>query len=180
MRLLVSTLCTLPLLLLAPAAWPQTAAPMSLAQRALAFELNCCSAPPGWNKAGAAALESQRGGFELPSGLTVSLGLERLVAVNGQLVSQGSFNITNLASLSDSEARQARDVLTGARLIQNGPGNFASLPAGPGTYVQNTLDGQTIAARTIINANVNSASLLKDLNFNASVRDAGLRALTTH
>lgn len=154
--------------------------PSALASRALAFEVGCCTPPPGWHRVGPGSLEKQRGGFDLPSGLTMSLGVERLVSINGQLVSQGSFNIANVASMTVDEARQARDAFGSARLVQNGAGNFASLPSVPGTFVQNSLDGQTIGTQTIISANVNSASLLKDLNFNASVRDAGLRAIPNH
>jgi hypothetical protein len=46
--------------------------------------------------------------------------------------------------------------------------------------VQNTLNGQTIGTQTVISANVNSASLMKDLNFNAGLRDAGIRAIPGH
>jgi len=152
----------------------------ALTHRALAFDIGCCTAPPGWNKIGQQRLDGQRGGFDLPSGLTMSLGIERLVSINGQVVAQNSFNIANVASMTGDEARQAREAFGGARLIQNGPGNFAAAPAFPGTYVQNTLNGQTIGTQTVISANVNSASLLKDLNFNAGVRDAGLRAIPTH
>lgn len=151
-----------------------------LATRALAFKVACCTPPPGWTRIDARLLDTQRGGFDLPSGLTMSLGIDRLVSINGQLVSQSSFNIANVTSISADEARQARDALGSTRLVQNGVGNFASLPAVPGTFVQNTLNGQNIATSTIISANVNSASLLKDLNFNASVRDASLRAIPTH
>ena len=35
-------------------------------------------------------------------------------------------------------------------------------------------------AMTIINANVNSASMLKDLNFLSGLRDAGVRAVPNH
>jgi hypothetical protein len=153
---------------------------LSLAARALNFTVACCTAPPGWARIDAGRLDSQRGGFDLPSGLTMSLGIDRMVSINGQMVSQSSFNIANVTSMTADEARQARDALGATRLVQNGAGNFASLPSSPGTFVQNTLNDQNIATSTIISASVNSASLLKDLNFNASVRDAGLRAIPTH
>lgn len=151
----------------------------SLAERALAFDLACCTAPAGWHKIGPARLDRQRGGFDLPSGLTMSLGIERLVSINGQMVAQTSFNIANIASIGADEARLARDAIGSARLVQNGAGNFAGVASLPGTFVQNTLNGQTIGTQTIISANVNSASLLKDLNFNAGVRDASIRAIST-
>lgn len=152
----------------------------SLAQRALAFDIGCCTPPAGWKRIDALTLDRQRGGFDLPSGLTVSLGIERMVSINGQMVAQTSFNIANVASISGDEARMARDAIGGARLVQNGAGNFAGVPNIPGTYVQNTLNGQTIGTSTVISATVNSASLMKDLNFNAGLRDAGIRSIPTH
>ncbi|MDB5962878.1 MAG: hypothetical protein JWP59_4172 [Massilia sp.] len=156
------------------------ASAQTLAERAIGFDVACCSAPSGWRKIAPQALDQQRGGFDLPSGLTMSLGIERLVSINGQLVAQSSFNVANIASISADEARQARDAIGGARLVQNGAGNFAGLPSVPGTYVQNTLNGQTIGTQTVINANVNSASLMTNLNFNGAVRDAGIRAIPVH
>jgi hypothetical protein len=154
----------------------------ALAARALDFPLACCTAPPGWQKLDAAVLNQERGGYDLPSGLTMSLGIERLVSVNGQLLTQTSFNIANLSSISGDEARLARDAIGSARLLQNGSGNIASLGAGvsAGTFVQNTLNDQTIGTQTIISANVNSASLLKDLNFNSGLRDATIRGIPVH
>jgi len=176
MRLLLSSL----LLLCVPAAHADELIP-GLAARALDFELGGRTAPAGWQKVGAAALDQERGGFDLPSGLTMSLGIERLVSINGQLVTQTSFSIANLASISADEARQARDVLGSTQLVQNGSGNLASIASGiGGTFVQNSLNNQTIGTQTIISANVNSASLLKDLNFNSALRDAGLRGIPTH
>jgi hypothetical protein len=157
-----------------------TAAREALSERALAFDLACCTPPPGWTKVGASNLDEQRGGFDLPSGLTLSLGIERLVSINGQTISQNSFNIANVSSMTADEARQASAAFGTAHLVQNGSGNFAALPGGAGTFVQNSLDGQTIGTQTIISANVNSATMLKDLNFNASVRDAGLRGIPVH
>ena len=171
----------LTLLALAPCVQADEALP-ALAARALDFPLACCTAPPGWHKLDAAVLEQERGGYDLPSGLTMSLGIERLVSVNGQLLTQTSFNIANLASISGDEARQASEAIGSAHLLQNGSGNSASLGAGvsAGTFVQNTLNDQTIGTRTIISANVNSASLLKDLNFGSSLRDAAIRAIPVH
>lgn len=152
----------------------------SLAERALAFDIGCCTPPSGWQRIGATRLDQQRGGFDLPSGLTMSLGIDRMVTINGQLVAQSSMRIASLSSISADEARQARNALGGSTLVQNGAGNVASLPAGPGIYVQNTLNDQLIGTRTVINASVNSAGLIKDLNFNAGLRDALVRVIPIH
>lgn len=149
----------------------------ALTTRALAFEPRCCTAPPGWQPIAASRLASQRGGFDLPSGLSVSLGIERLVAINGQLVAQSNIDF---ATIDASSGQTAHAGAPSAQLVQIGAGNFASLPPAGATFIQNSLNDQTIGTRTIINASVNSASLLKDLNFNGAVRDAGLSAIPIH
>lgn len=177
---------SLPVLLLAMA-WagaraqdPASASDL-LAERALDFEV--ASAPDGWNMVDAAALDSMRGGFTTPSGLTLSLGFDRLVSINGAVVSHTNFQIADLRAISADEARQAHEALNSVKLVQNGANNFAlgdALSAGRGTVVQNSLDGQSISSQTIINSSVNSMSLLKDMNFQAGLRDAGIRAIGTH
>lgn len=176
MRFMLSSL----LLLMVPAAHAGESMP-ALGARALDFTLGGSTAPEGWARVDAAALERERGGFDLPSGLTMSIGIERMVSINGQLVTQSSFTIANLASISGDEARMANAALNGAQLVQNGSGNLASIASGiSGTFVQNSLNNQTIGAQTIITADVNSAGLLKTLNFNTGLRDAGIRSISTH
>ncbi len=61
-------------------------------------------------------------------------------------------------------------------LVQNGPGN--TFQPGPlsqtaaATVIQNTLDNQSIKSLTVINTTVNSLSVLKALNVQASLKDA--------
>jgi hypothetical protein len=153
----------------------------TLAERALAIEV-VCAAPDGWNRVDTATLDQMRGGFTTPEGLAISLGIERMVSLNGEVVSRTNFQIANMGNISADEARQARDALGAVQLVQNGPNNFAAgaaLAAG-GTFVQNTLNGQTIQSQTIINSSVNSMSLLKDLNFQGGLRDALIRAIGVH
>ncbi|HEU4375107.1 MAG TPA: hypothetical protein VFS02_16550, partial [Telluria sp.] len=45
-----------------------------------------------------------------------------------------------------------------------------------GVVIQNTLNDQLIRSETVISSTVNSASLLKSLNFQASLSDALTRA----
>ena len=153
----------------------------ALAERALDIDV-VCAAPAGWQRVDPAALDEIRGGFTAPGGLAISLGIERMVSLNGDVVARTSFRIANMGNISADEARQARDALGAVQLVQNGPNNFAAgtaLAVG-GTFVQNTLNGQTIQSQTIINSSVNSMSLLKDMNFQAGLRDAGIRAIGTH
>jgi hypothetical protein len=174
-----------PVLLLATACMMATAneqAPTpQLTARALDLEV-ICAAPEGWRRVDASALDTMRGGFIAPGGLTVSLGIERLVSINGAVVAHTNFQIANVRSITGAEASQAHDALSSARLVQNGANNFAvgDALAGGGTFVQNTLDGQSINSQTTISSTVNSASLLKDMHFQAGMREAAVRAIGTH
>jgi hypothetical protein len=121
------------------------------------------------------ALEGVRGGFDFGDGLVMSLGIERLVSINGNLVSSQSLYIADVSKLSQEQARGA-EALTGLKLIQNGPNNSflpIDLPSTfGGTIIQNTLNDQDLKTQTIINSSVNSAELIKSMNFQGSVRDA--------
>lgn len=174
-----------PLLLLAAAATSANAhdraAPRELVSVALDMEV-VSAAPAGWTRVNRDALDAMRGGFIAPSGLTVSLGIERMVSVNGAVVAHTNFQIANVRNISGDEARQAHDALSSAKLVQNGANNFAvgdALASG-GTFVQNSLDGQSINSQTTISSSVNSASLLKGMHFQAGMRDAAVRAIGTH
>lgn len=138
------------------------------------------AAPPGWVAVDEATLAQQRGGFTMAGGLEVSLGIERLVAINGEVVSRTSLHVADIGHLSAEQARQTGAALSAVKLIQNGSENiylagFADTTVG-GTVIQNTLSGQRIDSRTIINASVNSLGLLKAINFNGNVSDAIARA----
>jgi hypothetical protein len=125
-------------------------------------------------------LERTRGGFMTPGGLEMSLGIERLVSINGNVVARTSFDISNLSHLSGEQLRQTSDALSSIKLIQNGSDNIyqagdAAHVAG-GLVIQNTLNDQLIRSQTIISSTVNSASLLKTMNFQGSLSDALTRA----
>ena len=129
----------------------------------------------GWQPVGDAVLAEARGGFELDSGLVMSLGIERVVAINGDVVSSSTFNIPDVSKLSAEQAGNASVTLSSLNLLQNGAGNSfqATLPQTVGaTVVQNSLNDQVLASRTVINASVNSLELLKTINFQDSLRTA--------
>ena len=137
--------------------------------------------PPGWTAVDDGALERLRGGFTTAAGLDVSLGIERLVAINGELVSRTSFQIDDLGKIDAELARQTGAALSEVKLIQNGRDNmmlagFSSATLA-GTVIQNTLNDQQIASQTVINASVNSAGLLNTMNFHGNVTDAIARAV---
>ncbi|MGF6272315.1 hypothetical protein ABIB38_000657 [Massilia sp. UYP11] len=128
---------------------------------------------------GAETLDGARGGFEIAGGLSVALGIERVVSVNGEILSRTNIAIPDLAALSADQARLTQEALGAARMIQIGGNNFAAadlnLPNGA-TLVQNTLDNQAISSVTTITSAVNSMSLLKDMNFHSTIRDAVVRS----
>lgn len=136
-----------------------------------------------WVAVNDAQLEALRGGFTSPSGLAISLGIDRLVSINGDVVARTSFDIADLNHMSEEQARLTRDALSSVKLIQNGGDNIyqagdSSRVIG-GVVIQNTLNDQLIRSETVISSTVNSASLLKSLNFQASLSDALTRAAST-
>lgn len=140
------------------------------------------NATPGdWVAVDAATLDCLRGGFTTGTGLAVSLGVERMVSINGTVVSRTSFQVANMGRLDVEQARQTSATLSAVKLIQNGSDNMMltgfSGDTLAGTVIQNTLNDQRIDSRTTINASVNSIALLKAINFNGNVSDAIARAV---
>lgn len=132
-----------------------------------------------WAPVDEATLDAHRGGFETPGGLAISLGIERVVSVNGEVLSRTNVAIPDVATMNADQLMQARDALGTARLIQIGGGNIApdDFALGSGaTLVQNSLDHQAIMAQTTITSTVNSMALIKDLNFHSTIRDAIVRS----
>lgn len=123
-----------------------------------------------WIPVSAARLDSMRGGFTTPAGLQIAIGVERLVSINGEQVSR--------TLLSAGMPGQ----LDAGRLIQNGAGNVfteSTMQAGA-TVIQNSLNNQIISTQTVITANLNSAALLRDLNFQQSLSTAAIAAAGSH
>ena len=63
---------------------------------------------------------------------------------------------------------------------QNGPGNTVdtgALTLPLATYIQNTLNNQTIRTETVIQAHTNGAALLRTMNLQATINDAVNRAI---
>lgn len=131
----------------------------------------------GWTPVLDAVLDAARGGYELGGGLVMSLGIERLAMVNGNVVSSTSFSIADLSKLGAGEAALAGDAAAALNQLQNGAGNvfqaaLAAQATTAGTVIQNTLNDQVLRTQTVINSSVNSLELLKMLNFEAGLRDA--------
>jgi hypothetical protein len=110
-------------------------------------------APSAWQPVDAAALDAARGGFTLPSGLAVGLGIERMIAVNGELVTQARFAIADVRALNADQAAMVREAMSATLLVQNGrlagqstggqlPAPAASLPGLLSGPVPGPLAGQ--------------------------------------
>lgn len=147
-----------------------------------------CSAGAGlpgadWVPVPDAALEQARGGFDNGSGLMVSLGIDRLVTVNGSVVASSQFSIADLSRMSGSEALQASAALAPSQLVQNGVNNIVTDPlmapqALSAMFIQNSLNDQLIRSQTTINASVNTLDVMKGMNFEGGLRQALAAVLT--
>jgi hypothetical protein len=138
-------------------------------------------APAGWIAVDAATLERHRGGFTTPQGLNVSLGIERAISINGELVSRTTLQLANIDQLVLQSSQHSSATLSEVKLIQNGSDNMMlasfSSSALAGTIVQNTLSDQQIETRTVIDASANSVGLLKTINFQGNLSDAIARTV---
>lgn len=143
----------------------------------LAFSPAMASDLPGdgWQAVDDATLEQARGGFDMPGGLNLSLGIERLVSINGEVVASTSFMINDVSRLSVAEASQARAALNAMTVVQNGAGNLFAPgleQTMAGTVIQNSLNDQVLRSQTIVNTSVNSLELLKIANFQDTLQNA--------
>lgn len=133
-----------------------------------------------WQAVDQATLASARGGFVAANGLSIALGIDRTVSVNGEVLAQTHIAIADLSQLSHAEAEQTSQALSSIKLVQNGPDNIYRAPlsqqALAGIVVQNSLDGQLIRTDTVIHTTVNSMALLKAINVQSSLGDALLQA----
>lgn len=122
-----------------------------------------------------ATLDTARGGFITPDGLVVSLGLERLVTINGNVVERTEMQLGDIGKLASGQGSISSEALGHLRLIQNGDVRSVTPDAATllgGTVIQNTLNDQLINNRTSINATVNTAGMLRALNFGTSLNNA--------
>lgn len=134
-----------------------------------------------WTPVSDQALDNLRGGFEVGQELAVSFGIIRSVTINGDMVTQTSFNLPDITKINAEQARIASLAIAETGVVQNGVGNIltngvrSELPTS--TVIQNTLNDQTIETLTVINAGVNSLGLLKSINTQNTLKDALLDSL---
>lgn len=134
----------------------------------------------------AESLDGVRGGFDLEgSNLTYSFGIERAVFINGELVAHTVLNLKDLqwtAGGGGGAASQlpASSAIGAVNVIQNGGGNSFAAQVNPnlaGTVIQNTLNDQKIQNITTINAEVNSAQLLRSMSVQSAIQNGLVNSL---
>lgn len=128
------------------------------------------------NAVASEALEEARGGFLIADGLTVTLGIERMVSINGDIVERSELQLGDIGKLAQGNGLVSSEALGELRLIQNGVASALRGDADTsllgGTIIQNTLNDQLINNQTTINATVNTAGMLRALNFAEGLNNA--------
>lgn len=126
---------------------------------------------PEWIRIDPARLAAMRGGLQLPSGLALSFGIERLVYVNGELVASASVRIADVARITPEQAA-ALDAVGEGMVVQIGEGNRID-PAGGGVLViQNSLPGQDIRVLTTLDVGVGTLGMLQEMNTYGALQGA--------
>jgi hypothetical protein len=138
-----------------------------------------------WLAASDRTLDKMRGGFDLGMGLMVSFGISRAVYINGQLITSTTFQIGDLSRLTPPQAAalsQQISTQTQAQVVKNGPGNTMEINVGTvplSTFIQNTLNDQTIRNQTILDVTSNGMGIVKGLNLQATIDAAIADAIGT-
>ncbi len=134
-----------------------------------------------WTPVSAETLDETRGGFDMGNGLVASFGIDRAVYVNGNLVTQTSFNVPDIAHMTTAQATAMSTALNSVAVTQVGGSNtFDPTSLGgvsAGTVIQNTLNNQTIKSITTVNATVNSLNAFQQMNLQQSLQQTQLQSL---
>lgn len=135
------------------------------------------------NAVGSERLEEARGGFIVADGLEVTLGIERMVTINGNVVDRSEIQLGDIGKLAQGNGLVSQEALGQLRLIQNGVASALRGDANTsllgGTIIQNSLNDQMISAQTTLNATVNTAGMLRALNFAEGLNNALSTAIGT-
>lgn len=131
---------------------------------------------PEWRPLPHERLDTMRGGFQLPSGLVLSFGVERMVWVNGALVASTRVQIDDIASMTPQQAAQLQAFQQGMG-VQVGPGNVLVAPGGGALVIQNTLGNQAIRALTTLSVDVGTLGTFQQLNASQTVQAAVLAGI---
>ncbi|TCZ82015.1 hypothetical protein [Lysobacter sp. N42] len=125
---------------------------------------------PEWAPIDVDRLDGMRGGFVGPRGFVVSFGIERVVSINGEVVASTRLQIPDVTRLTAEQA-QALASLRDSQVIHVGAGTRVAGGA-QALVIQNTLDGQTISARTSLDVSLNTLQLYRDTQLGALITGA--------
>lgn len=129
-----------------------------------------------WRPVDPARLAEMRGGYQLPTGMMLSFGIERVVYLNGELIARIAVHIPDARQISAEQAQALADFNRGLR-VQVGEGNrIEPAQIAGGLVVQNTLDDQDIRTVTRIDVGVDTLGAYQGLNANEALTDALIRA----
>lgn len=129
-----------------------------------------------WTPIDPARLLQMRGGLQMPSGLSLSFGIERAVYVNGELVASASLRIADISRISTEQAK-ALVAMNEGMVVRVGEGNTLDAAGiGNGLVIQNTLDGQDIQAITTLDVGVDTLGMLQEMNAFDALQNALLNA----
>ncbi len=129
-----------------------------------------------WRPVDPARLAQMRGGFQMPSGMMLSFGIERVVYLNGELTARIAVHVPDVARITPDQAQALADFNRGL-VIQIGDGNrFDPAQVAGGLVIQNTLDDQDIRTVTRVDVGVDTLGAYQNLNANGALTDALIRA----
>ena len=128
-----------------------------------------------WQPVDPARLAQMRGGFQMPSGMMLSFGIERVVFLNGELTARIAVQIPDVARITPEQAQALADFNRGM-VVQIGEGNrFDPAQGAGGLVIQNTLDDQDIRTLTRIEVGTDTLGAYQNLNANGALTDALIR-----
>lgn len=128
-----------------------------------------------WRPVDPARLAQMRGGFQMPSGMMLSFGIERVVFLNGELTARIAVQIPDVARITPEQAQALADFNRGM-VVQIGEGNrFDPAQVAGGLVIQNTLDDQDIRTLTRIEVGTDTLGAYQNLNANGALTDALIR-----
>lgn len=141
----------------------------------------------GWQAVSDETLDSQRGGFTAANGLSISIGIEKTVVIDGTLYSVTTLTVPNLIDLNSGSEVSFITRYAGEQSGENNDpavvvlpdltilaGDIARLVTDAGaiifnrgfdTMIQNDLDGKVVQVSTIINARISLMDLYREIGF---------------
>jgi len=129
-----------------------------------------------WRAVDPARLAQMRGGFQMPSGMMLSFGIERVVYLNGEVTARIAVQVPDVARITPEQAQALADFNRGL-VVQIGEGNrFDPAQIAGGIVIQNTLDDQDIRTLTRVEVGTDTLGAYQNLNANGALTDALIRA----